>query len=354
MWMHAGLHLPVARGHVHLDSISCLTNLRRLELPGDGSADEFDGVDVELDAATNAAIAQHTQLTRLSLFEVDVSRFGCGFLSGLQQLQELSATLSPAELPVIAGLTQLTWLECDWWQPDELQLQQMMPAGSAGAVTSCPAVRALVTKADAPPFEAFPGLEQLVQGSGWQPAAFTSLAQHCKGLQKLHISSHVDVSMSNLYGDAAAECAAAVPSLSALQQLTWLSFVPNDRAEVAALAALAALQQLRGLMVQIPARWSQLQLSDLAALSALQGLKKLTIELPSIKAGSNSLSCKEVQQVLASVRHVRSVRLYLDAGRVPAAEEVVREARQANAAAGVGGPANLLVAALDPGGDYRE
>lgn len=116
-----------------------------------------------------------------------------------------------------------------------------------------------------------------MQGSGWQPAAFTGLAQHCKGLQKLHISSHVDVSMSNLYGDAAAECAAAVRSLSALQQLTWLSFVPNDRAEVAALAALAALQQLRGLMVQIPARWSQLQLSDLAALSALQGLKKLTI-----------------------------------------------------------------------------
>lgn len=120
------------------------------------------------------------------------------------------------------------------------------------------------------------------------------------------------------------------------------------------MAALAALQQLRGLMVRIPARWSQLQLSDLAALSALQGLKKLTIELPSIKAGSNSLSCKQVQQVLASVRHVRSVRLYLDAGRVPAAEEVVREARQANAAAGVGGPANLLVAALDPGGDYGE
>lgn len=97
----------------------------------------------------------------------------------------------------------------------------------------CPSVRALVTEAGAVPFEAFPGLAELVQGGSWQPSAFTSLAQHCSGLQQLHISSHFDTSVPSMpLHTPAADCARAVRSLSALQQLTWLSFAPYGRPEV--------------------------------------------------------------------------------------------------------------------------
>ncbi|WIA14274.1 hypothetical protein OEZ85_002808 [Tetradesmus obliquus] len=270
---------------------------------------------------------------------IGVNSPGCQFLSGSQQLQELCVPLSPAALPVVAGSTQLTWLQCDWRQ------QQQQPAGRAGALLLCPSVRALVTEAGAVPFEAFPGLAELVQGGSWQPSAFTSLAQHCSGLQQLHISSHFDTSVPSMpLHTPAADCARAVRSLSALQQLTWLSFAPYGRPEV---AALTALQQLRGLMLRIPTR-SALRLSAFDQLGALSSLTQLAIELP----GSREFSGKQLQHLLASVQQVRSVRLYVDAGRVPAAEVVVREARQANAAAGAGGPADVRVADMNPGVDY--
>lgn len=79
----AGIHLFVERSHVHLDSISCLTNLRSLELIAPN------GAGVMLDGATYAAIAQHTQLTKLHLGMIGVNSPGCQFLSGSQQLQEL-------------------------------------------------------------------------------------------------------------------------------------------------------------------------------------------------------------------------------------------------------------------------
>lgn len=113
------------------------------------------------------------------------------------------------------------------------------------------------------------------------------------------------------------------------------------------MAALTALQQLRGLMLRIPTR-SALRLSAFDQLGALRSLTQLAIELP----GSREFSCKQLQQLLASVQQVRSVRLYVDAGRVPAAEVVVREARQANAAAGAGGPADVRVADMNPEVDY--
>lgn len=181
-----------------------------------------------------AAIAQLTQLTRLSLSSIELGSPGCKYLSHLQQLQELSAALCAAALPVVASLTRLTWLECDWQQQ-----QQQRPAG---VPFTCPSVQALVTARDAVPFESFPGLVDLVQGGSWQPAAFASLAQHCSGLSQLHISSHCSLSASLSVNDmlmpgaaAAAECAAAVRSLSALRQLTWLSFAPKYKAEVSAL-----------------------------------------------------------------------------------------------------------------------
>jgi hypothetical protein len=194
-------------------------------------------VGVMLNAATCAAVAQLTQLTKLALGMIGTHSADCHFLSGLQQLQELCLlTVSPAALPVLASLSQLTWLECDWQQ----QQQQQQPAGSAAASLQCPSVRALVTGVQPVPFEFFLGVEELLQGASWPPAAFTSLAQHCKRLRQLHISSHFEedsqyhgVGRGSLTRQApAADYAHAVESLSALQQLTWLSFVPNDRAEV--------------------------------------------------------------------------------------------------------------------------
>jgi hypothetical protein len=221
----------VERDHVHLDSISSLTNLRSIELIGP------DVADVTLDAATCAAIAQQTQLTKIALGMISTHSADCSFLSGLQQLQELCvAAVSPAALPVLASLTQLTWLECDWQQ------QQQQPAGSAAATLQCPSVRSLVTGVYPVPIQFFPNVEELVQGAGWRPSAFMSLAQHCKRLTQLHISSHFEedggfFNRGSLTRQAsAADCGAAVKSLSALQRLTWLSFVPNDRAEVSTLS----------------------------------------------------------------------------------------------------------------------
>uniref|UniRef100_A0A383WEL7 Uncharacterized protein n=1 Tax=Tetradesmus obliquus TaxID=3088 RepID=A0A383WEL7_TETOB len=329
-----GLHLPVECDHVRLDSISCLTNLRSLELPAHRFAE------LVLDAAVYAAIAQLTQLTRLSLSSIELGSPGCKYLSRLQQLQELSAALCAAALPVVASLTRLTWLEFDWQQ----QQQQQRPAG---VPFTCPSVQALVTARDAVPFESFPGLVDLVQGGSWQPAAFASLAQHCSGLRQLHISSHCSLSASLSVNDmlmpgaaAAAECAAAVRSLSALRQLTWLSFAPKYEAEV---AALAALQQLRGLMARITLS-SELRLNDLAALGPLRGLTTLAIELPDVI----EFSCKRAKRVLSSVPHVQVVTLYVDARHVDAAARVVREAREAHAAAGIEWPAVVLVADLEP------
>jgi hypothetical protein len=218
---------------MHLDSIGCLSNLRSLELIGASH------VHCVLDDATAAAIARLNQLTKLALGMVSVDTPGCHFLSGLQQLQELCvAALSPAALPVLASLTQLTWLECDWQQ------QQQQLGGSAAATRQCSSVRALVTGVHPVPFELLPSVEQVVQGASWPPAAFSSLAQHCRRLRQLHISSYfAEDSQRSGRGRGslssratAADCVHAVKSLSVLQQLTWLSFVPNDRAEMRSLS----------------------------------------------------------------------------------------------------------------------
>jgi hypothetical protein len=113
--------------------------------------------------------------------------------------------------------------------------------------------------------------------------------------------------------------------------------------------AFTALQQLQGLMARLPAGYLQ-RLSALDQLSVLRSLNKLAVELP----GSKELSCKQVAQLLASVQHVRSVKLYVPAGRVAAAQQVVLQARQANSAQAVEGPADVRVAAIDPEVDYDE
>ncbi|WIA14277.1 hypothetical protein OEZ85_002811 [Tetradesmus obliquus] len=172
-------------------------------------------------------------------------------------------------------------------------------------------------------------------------AVYAAIAQLTQ-LTRLSLSS-IELGSLVARAAAAAECAAAVRSLPALRQLTWLSFAPKYKAEV---AALAALQQLRGLMARITLS-SELRLNDLAAVGPLRGLTTLAIELPDVI----ELSCKRAKRVLSSVPHVHVVTLHVDARHVEAAARVVREAREAHAAAGIEWPAVVLVADLEPGWD---
>jgi hypothetical protein len=224
----SGLHFFVERNHRNLhSSISCLTNLRSLQLIGCTVG--------ALTSEESEAIAQLTQLTELRLGKISGHSPCYSFWSGLQQLQELAVgQLSADALPVLASLTQLTIFECDWQQQSQQQQQQHRARASRAAVITCPSVKALVTEALPVPFESFPGLSELTQGSSWPTTAFVSLAQNCKQLRQLHISSWFEDKCCLRQNPGTIEPGLAIRSLSALQQLTWLSFVPKASSEVRA------------------------------------------------------------------------------------------------------------------------
>lgn len=147
-------------------------------------------------------------------------------------------------LPLLAQCTQLTRL-CGEWVAAAAETGR--PADVA--ITECPSVIALHGSGPIP-FAAFKRVQRMTQWEPWQPAVFSSIAQHCRQLRNLdfHMGHAVWGTRfpASMPADAPAERRmAAIHSLAGLQQLQLLDFAVNDSAEVAALAAITQLQHCR-------------------------------------------------------------------------------------------------------------
>jgi hypothetical protein len=126
------------------------------------------------------------------------------------------------------------------------------------------------------PVAAFKQARQIIQWETWQPAVFSSIAQHCQQLTALEFVFLADAARTaSMHAAApAAERVAAIRSLAGLQQLRKLEFAVNDSREV---AALAAATQLRTLRLQVPVG-SSCSVGGLMHLVALRRLQQLDLE----------------------------------------------------------------------------
>jgi hypothetical protein len=196
-------------------------------------------------------------------------------LARLVRLSEIDLDgWSTAKLPALAHCTQLTALHGQWVEA---------PAAAAAAATrrrapgntataECPSVRAIAAMGCVP-FAAFKHVESIKHWEPWQPAVFSSIAQHCQQLRTLQLAPLGDAdSTASMPAAAPAEQrTSAIRSLCGLQHLRQLYFSINDSAEAAALAALTQLTQL-GLRVPADSSCDLIGLMHLVALRRLQEL----------------------------------------------------------------------------------
>lgn len=178
------------------------------------------------------------------------------------------------------------------------------------AITECPSVIALHGSGPIP-FAAFKRVQRMTQWEPWQPAVFSSIAQHCRQLRNLdfHMGHAVWGTRfpASMPADAPAERRmAAIRSLAGLQQLQLLDFAVNDSAEVAALAAITQLQQLR---LRVPAS-SSCSIAGIMHVVALRQLKFLTLEL----YGLPFVASTEAESLLVALQGVPCVEILCIAG----------------------------------------
>jgi hypothetical protein len=200
---------------------------------------------------TNAFASVLTRLVRLS--EIDLDGW------------------STAMLPALAHCTQLTGLHGQWVEAAAAATRRRN-SGSAAAA-ECPSVREIAAMGCVP-FAAFKHAESINHWEPWQPAVFSSIAQHCQQLRTLQLVALGDADSTASMPAAApvAQRTKAIRSLCALQHLRQLNFAVNDSAEATALAALTQLTQL-GLRVPVDSSCDMIGLMHLVALRRLQELR---------------------------------------------------------------------------------
>lgn len=335
---YSGLQLQLASVQ-GLTSISSITTLRQLYL---AASFQPAARKPELGPAECAAIGQLSQLTLLFLVSINVSNDDFSFLSGLKQLVELRArSLTPAVVPVLAGLTKLTGLHASWLERKEWRSGWYSTDGKV-----CTSVTLLSGRGPIP-FQAFPAVEAALQWGPWEPHVYLNMAKHCKQLEALlmHSADVCDPGAEaggfmpqSLAGLANAERTSAVAALGQLPRLTALAFGAGLNADI---AALANLHQLQSLDVALPPG-SKCSSNTFAHLAALRQLQALKVQL----RDSSGLNEQQARQLLGCVGHVRRVIVAVVAEQEAATASSLQQAQLMNAAAGLQGPGKVQVLAL--------
>jgi hypothetical protein len=179
-------------------------------------------------------------------------------------------------LPSLAHCTQLTALNGQWVEDAAAATAAAATrkrAFSSAAAADCPSVRTIAAMGPVS-FAAFKSVESITHWEPWQPAVFSSIAQHCQQLRTLQLVAlgEADSTASMPAAAPAAQRTTAIRSLGVLQHLRQLKFAVNDSAEAAALAALTQLTQL-GLRTPVDSSCDMIGLMHLVALRRLQELR---------------------------------------------------------------------------------